>query len=82
MKIFYSLNGFSYYTDSDSFLADSLDLANIPELSADILIFITMDGTVEKSRGGTPPGARDGAEARVSRDAQKGGGIGAWRTRW
>ena len=42
-----------------------MDLADISNFFADILTFFTMDGKIEKSHGGTPPGPRGGAEASV-----------------
>ena len=38
-KIFYFWSVFSYYTDSDVFLAESVDLADISDFFADIFTF-------------------------------------------
>ena len=70
-----------YYTDSNVFLADSVDLPDISDFFADILTFFHDGGKIEKSHGGTPPGPRGGAEAGVRRAAPNGGLHSASRAR-
>ena len=53
---------------------------SISDFFAEYLDFFTMDGKIEKSHGGGPPGPRGGAEAGVRREAPNGGRGGAPRT--
>ena len=54
-----------YCTDSDDFLADSVDLAYNSDFFSDILIFIHMGDKLEKSQADTQQSPRGGAGAGV-----------------
>ena len=54
---------------------------SISDFFAEYLDFFTMDGTIEKSHGGAPPGPRGSARAGVRREAPHSGRSGAPRAR-
>ena len=58
-----------YYTDSNVFLADSVDLPDISNFFADILTFFHDGWKFEKSHGGAPPGR--GVERRPKRGVKR-----------